>query len=70
MSYGPRSSGDLLLTYGFVPRNRKLQAPNEKVDLTLQLDPKDPLAAAKTQMLIKCANYNPRPCQALREADL
>lgn len=36
---GPRSSGDLLLTYGFVPRNRKVQADNEKVDLRLQVDP-------------------------------
>lgn len=59
-SYGPRSSGDLLLTYGFVPRNRKVQADNEKVDLRLQVDPKDPFAGPKTQMLLKYGLETPK----------
>eukprot|EP00667_Euglena_gracilis_P006826 EG_transcript_6882 len=58
-SYGPRTSGDLLLTYGFVPRNRRLQSGNEKVELKLQVDPSDPYAGPKTQMLVKYGLQTP-----------
>ena len=53
VSYGPRSSGELLLSYGFVPRNRKLQAGNEKVGLSLQVNPNDAFAGVKTRCLLQ-----------------
>jgi len=50
VSYGPRSSGDLLLTYGFVPSTASDPAV-EKVDLRLVLDGYDPYAGVKKAAL-------------------
>ena len=50
-SYGSRSSGALLLSYGFVP-----EGPNahEMVDIDLSLLEADPLYAEKAQTLNAC----------------
>eukprot|EP00466_Bigelowiella_natans_P014145 jgi/Bigna1/90881/estExt_fgenesh1_pg.C_820008 len=50
VSYGPRSSGDLLLTYGFVP-STATDPEIEKVDLRLVLDGYDPYAGVKKAAL-------------------
>eukprot|EP00470_Lotharella_oceanica_P011352 CAMPEP_0170183258 /NCGR_PEP_ID=MMETSP0040_2-20121228/30117_1 /TAXON_ID=641309 /ORGANISM="Lotharella oceanica, Strain CCMP622" /LENGTH=490 /DNA_ID=CAMNT_0010428935 /DNA_START=84 /DNA_END=1556 /DNA_ORIENTATION=- len=52
VSYGPRSSGDLLLTYGFVPSTAS-NPETEKVDLRFVLDGYDPYAGPKKQALKK-----------------
>jgi len=52
VSYGPRSSGDLLLTYGFVPSTAS-NPQIEKVDLRLVLDGYDPYAGPKKEALEK-----------------
>lgn len=50
-SYGARSSGALLLSYGFVPGGVN---PHEAVDLELGLPGGDPLHAEKARTLAAC----------------
>jgi histone-lysine N-methyltransferase SETD3 len=49
ISYGPKSSGELLLSYGFCPAAGS--NPHDAAHLTFSLDPKDPWLQAKQQAL-------------------
>jgi hypothetical protein len=51
ISYGEKSSGELLLQYGFVPPAAAASNPHESVPLTLTLSGDDPLYDVKTAAL-------------------
>jgi hypothetical protein len=55
ISYGEKSSGELLLQYGFVPPATAATNPHESVPVAVMLDAEDPLYDAKLAAMLRYA---------------